>query len=109
MSQALDSNTCVAAEPLALRVTDQSMEPEFQRGCIVVIDPTGIVKDGAYVLAEVSGQLIFRTLRLEGNLVWLEALHEHYPRLELDEGIAAVKGIVVQRAGARRRYHKRYD
>jgi len=109
MSQALDSSTCVAAEPFALRVTDQSMEPEFRRGCIVVIDPTGVVKDGAYVLAEVGGKFIFRKLRHQGNRAWLEALHERYPRLELDEGIAAVKGVIVQRAGARRRYHKRYD
>ncbi len=109
MSRALDTSTCVAAEPFALQVTDQSMEPEFQRGSIVVIDPTGVVKDGAYVLAELSGKFIFRKLRYDGDRVWLEALNERYPRLELDEGIAAVKGVVVQRAGARRRYHKRYD
>jgi hypothetical protein len=41
--------------------------------------------------------------------VWLEALKKTYPALALDAGIAAVKGVVVQRAGARRRYHKRYD
>ncbi len=61
------------------------------------------------MLAEVDGDYIFRQLRLNGDRVWLEALKKTYPTLALDAGIAAVKGVVVQRAGARRRYHKRYD
>lgn len=102
-------STCTDAAPFALRVTDDSMEPEFRRDCIVIIDPTGHARDGAYVLAEVDGETIFRRLRLDGDRVWLEALKETYPTLALDAGITAVKGVVVQRAGARRRYHKRYD
>ncbi len=39
----------------------------------------------------------------------LEALKETYPALELDAGLASIKGVVVERAGTRRRYHKRYD
>jgi SOS-response transcriptional repressor LexA len=102
-------SACSDAAPFALRVTDDSMEPEFRRNCIVIIDPTGHARDGAYVLAEVDGDYIFRQLRLNGDGVWLEALKKTYPTLALDAGIAAVKGVVVQRAGARRRYHKRYD
>jgi SOS-response transcriptional repressor LexA len=102
-------SACSDAAPFALRVTDDSMEPEFRRNCIVIIDPTGHARDGAYVLAEVDGDYIFRRLRLNGDRVWLEALKETYPILALDAGITAVKGVVVQRAGARRRYHKRYD
>jgi SOS-response transcriptional repressor LexA len=102
-------SACSDAAPFALRVTDDSMEPEFRRNCIVIIDPTGHARDGAYVLAEVDGDYIFRQLRLNGDGVWLEALRKTYPTLALDAGIAAVKGVVVQRAGARRRYHKRYD
>ena len=102
-------SACSDAAQFALRVTDDSMEPEFRRNCIVIIDPTGHARDGAYVLAEVDGETIFRQLRLDGNRAWLEALKETYPILALDAGIAAVKGVVVQRAGARRRYHKRYD
>ena len=32
---------CGASEPYALQVTDNSMEPEFPEGCIVLIDPSG--------------------------------------------------------------------
>ena len=109
MNGALESGTCVDAEPFALQVIDDSMEPEFRRGCIVVIDPTGAVKDGAYVFAEVHGEYIFRKLRLLEKRVWLEALNASYDSLELDEGIAAVKGVVVQRTGTRRSDHKHYD
>lgn len=109
MNVTVESSTCVDAEPFALQVTDDSMEPEFRRGCIVVIDPTGEVKDGAYVFAELNGEFIFRRLRLREKRAWLEALNPSYASFALDDGIAAVKGIVVQRTGTRRRDHKHYD
>ncbi len=102
-------SACSDAAPFALRVMDDSMEPEFRRNCIVIIDPTGHAREGAYVLAVVEGEYIFRQLRMNDDRVWLEALKKTYPALALDAGITAVKGVVVQRAGARRRYHKRYD
>ena len=105
----MQPSTCADAAPFALRVMDDSMEPEFRRHCIVIIDPTGHARDGAYVLAEIEGEHIFRRLRMDGDRVWLEALKDIYPALALDAGIAAVKGVVVQRAGTRRSYHKRYD
>ena len=106
---AMQPSTCTDAATFALRVMDDSMEPEFRRHCIVIIDPTGHARDGAYVLAEIEGEYIFRRLRMDGNRVWLEALNETYPALELDAGIASIKGVVVQRAGTRRRYLKQYD
>ena len=106
---AMQPSTCTDAAPFALRVMDDSMEPEFCRHCIVIIDPTGHARDGAYVLAEIEGAYIFRRLRMDGNRVWLEALKETYPALELDAGMASIKGVVVERAGTRRHYHKRYE
>ena len=104
-----EPSTCVDSEPFALQVTDDSMEPEFQRGCIVVIDPTGVVKDGAFVIAELDDGVVFRRLRLEGQSAWLDALNDNYPSDKIGAGVAAIKGVVVQRAGRRRAYHKRYD
>jgi DNA polymerase V len=102
-------SACSDAAPFALRVVDDSMEPEFRRDCIVIIDPTGHARDGAYVLAVVEGEYIFRQLRMNGDRIWLQALKNTYPTLALDAGISAIEGVVVQRAGRRRRYHKRYD
>ena len=92
-----------------LQVLDDSMEPEFARGCVITIDPTGRPESGAYVLAERPEQFVFRQLRLVGGEVFLEALNKSYPRLRCAEGLAVVKGVVVQRSGPRRSYHKRYD
>ena len=101
--------TCIEAEPFALRVTDDSMEPEFTAGCIIIVDPTGVARDGAFVLAEIEGKYIFRKLERTDRGDRLIALDDGYPTIELAAGLASVCGVVVQRAGARRKYHKRYD
>ena len=100
--------TCIEAEPFALRVTDDSMEPEFAGGCIIIVDPTGVARDGAFVLAEIDGAYIFRRLERTDEGDRLVALADGYAPIALATGLASVRGVVVQRAGARRKYHKRY-
>ena len=107
-SGAAPPTTCIEAEPFALRVVDDSMEPEFKPGCIIIVDPTGVAKDGAFVLAEIDGEYIFRMLRRADRGDRLVALNEAYSPVALEGGLASVRGVVVQRAGARRSYHKRY-
>ena len=104
----MNSHTCTEAEPFALRVLDDSMEPEFERGCIIIIDPTAVVKSGAYVLAEDEGEYVFRQLRKEGEGYRLHALNPRFPCVLLGDRLRAIKGVVVQRAGSRRTYHKNY-
>lgn len=104
----MENRTCIEAEPFALRVIDDSMAPEFFQGCVVIVDPTGRATDGAFVLAEVADGCLFRRLRVDGDDVRLEALNPSYPPIRPEAGIASVKGVIVQRAGARRRDHKRY-
>lgn len=101
--------TCQQAEPYALRVVDDSMAPEFPAGCIIIVDPTGVVRDGAYVIAETPDGLTFRELRMAGGRVTLHALDAREASVELPGGLASIKGVVVQRAGRRRSEHKRYD
>ena len=101
--------TCQEAEPFALQVTDDSMAPEFPAGCIVIVDPTGVVRDGSFVIAETTNGLVFRELRIAGPRMTLHALDGRSEAIELAGGVAGIKGVVVQRAGRRRREHKRYD
>lgn len=103
----MEASTCIEAEAFALRVTDDSMEPEFAQGCIIIVDPTGPATHGAYVLAEVAGEFIFRQLSSKGSSLQLVALNSNYPSVSINS-ITSVKGVVTQRAGKRRRYHKRY-
>lgn len=113
-------STCVDAEPYALQVLDDSMAPEFWTGCIILIDPTGRVTDGSYVLAMTvdSGaeghnepeSYVFRQLRSQNDGRWtLDALNENYPSIETDKQFNNIAGVIVQRAGKRRHQHKRYD
>lgn len=104
----MEASTCIEAEAFALRVEDDSMEPEFNKGCIIIVDPTGRASDGAYVLAEVNGAFVFRQLSTRDGELTLTALNPAYPSLPIDAVEVVVKGVVTQRAGKRRRYHKRY-
>lgn len=117
----IDAGSCSESETYSLRVLDDSMQPEFRKGCIIIIDPAGLARDGSYVLArtaEVEGVMrdetdgyVFRQLRRSANNEnWLlVALNEHYPRELTEEDLSGIAGVIVQRAGTRRRYHKHYD
>ncbi len=104
-----DGSSCAAAEPFALSVTDDSMLPEFDPGCIIIIDPGGVVRDGAYVLAkDAANAYIFRRLRIVDKHYYLEPLNSLYPNLQIN-GKDKIMGVITQRAGKRRAYHKWYD
>lgn len=106
----LEPATCTEAEPFALQVLDDSMEPEFNRGCIILVDPTGRATDGSFVLAEhTNGEYLFRQLQQNADGPWkLIALNDRYPPVDTDRDLGAVAGVIVQRAGVRRSYHKNY-
>jgi SOS-response transcriptional repressor LexA len=104
-----EPSTCKEAEPFALRVLDDSMEPEFRRGCIIVIDPTGRATDGSYVLVEGQTDVLFRQLKKNGSDWQLQPLNTQYAASnEVKNDLSNVMGIIVQRAGVRRSYHKHY-
>ncbi len=105
----MEPRTCVEAEPYALRVTDDSMAPEFPPGCVIIVDPTAVAGDGTFVLAEHEGTFVLRRLRMDGDDLWLEALGDGLEIIRPQSGLSAVRGVVVQRAGRRRRDHKRYQ
>ncbi|MEE9319645.1 MAG: S24 family peptidase [Granulosicoccus sp.] len=117
----IESGTCTEAETFSLRILDDSMQPEFRKGCIIIIDPTGLARDGSYVLArstetegeareETDGYLFRQLRRSASDENWvLVALNEHYPRELTEEDLSGIAGVIVQRAGTRRSYHKHYD
>lgn len=108
------------------------MEPEFNSRCVIVVDPTGHATDGSYVLAKRSGKnnqqqavatgtdsdeieaalepFVFRQLRCDASGVWrLCPLNDAYPSEQTESDFSEIVGVIVQRAGTRRRYHKHYD
>lgn len=94
-------------EAFALQVLGDSMLPEFQEGHIIIIDPDAVVENGSYVLAKHEGEYIFRQLVIEDNHYFLKPLNEKYPTLSISS-LDAIQGVIVQRAGKRRKEHKHY-
>ena len=91
---------CGSTEPFALQVRDDSMEPEFKNGCIIIIDPAGFIEHHCYVLALIENGYIFRQLAIEEDTWYLQPLNEAYKheRRKIDKD--AVKGVIVQQAGS---------
>lgn len=99
---------CSALEPYALRVTGDSMEPEFADGCVVIVDPGYAPRDGSYVIVEFAGDVFFRRIVFEGERRFLRPLNPKYGGFELTPPYT-IRGGVVQRAGRRRSQRKYYE
>ena len=104
-----DLSNCSASEPFALRVIGDDMAPEFLDGHIIVIDPGGKLSSGCYVVARHDGEALFRQLQIDAGGYRLVAMNKALPEIRLANGIDDIVGVVSQRAGKRRREHKRYD
>ncbi len=103
----MEGGGCSASEPYALRVLGDSMSPEFDHGAIIIVDPAGIVENGAYVVAQHDDEYIFRQLVIDAGRYFLKPLNEAYDSVEIP-AVDAVVGVVVQRAGTRRSQRKHY-
>ena len=102
------AGACEGAEAFALRVLGDSMAPEFRDGEIIVVEPDGLARDGAFVLAWHGGEWTFRQLRADGGGWVLHALNPAYPDAALPD-LAAVRGVVIQKSvPGRRRERKHY-
>jgi SOS-response transcriptional repressor LexA len=108
-ADALDAevHSCAEAEPYALRVIGDSMAPEFVDGCIIVVDPAMPPHHEAYVVIDYQGETTFRQFIVEGERKFLKAFNDAHPVVELVEKYS-VRGVVIQRAGRRRKEHKHY-
>ena len=105
----MEATGCSAAEPFALRVLGDMMEPEFEHGCIILVDPEGYVKDGCFVVARHNNEFFFRQLVIDGERLLLKCLNHAYDEVVELAGLNAIHGVISQKSGARRKDRKRYD
>jgi len=94
-------------ELFALRVVGDSMSPEFRDGSIIIIDPSGVIRDGAFVLVRHNDEYIFRQLIYGDNTYYLTTLQEGHETIEIAT-LERVEGVVIQQAGRRRADRKHY-
>lgn len=92
-----------SAEPFALMVLGDSMLPEFAEGEVIIVEPEGLARSGAYVIAVHNGEHMLRQLRQRDGRWLLHALNPLYPDAAIAD-LSAVKGVVIQksRPGSRR-------
>jgi DNA polymerase V len=103
----MEASSCSKAEPFALQVLGDSMIPEFQNGVVIIVDPEGVVRDGAYVVALHNDEFTFRQYRHYDGKHFLAPLNDLYETVEV-AGLQVIKGVVVQQAGRRRKDRKFY-
>jgi DNA polymerase V len=104
----VENSGCSAAEPFALRVLGDSMLPEFREGHIIIIDPGMPIAHGAYVVADYNGDTTFRQFVIDDDgKKYLKPLNDDFDTVEID-GPCKFHGVVIQRAGTRRKEHKHY-
>ena len=87
---------CSGAEPFALMVLGDSMEPEFVEREIIVVEPEGLATDGSYVIAFHNEEYIFRQL-IKREAGWaLHALNPAYPDHPIAD-LSGVRGVVIMK------------
>jgi len=89
---------CSYNELYPLQVLDDSMEPEFPNGCVIVLEPSRVCASGAYVVIKAHNDRWFRRFvkDADGN-ARLVAENGDYPALPLTAGEYEIEGVVVQR------------
>ena len=107
----LMESSCSGTEPFALQVLDDSMEPEFKKGCIIIIDASATVKHECYVMASVENGYIFRQLLIEEDKYFIAPLNEAYMHEKREIEFEALEGVIVQQASpkGKRSERKRYE
>lgn len=95
-------------EPFVLRVTGDSMSPEFEDGNIIVIDPGYPLLSGSYAVVVDKDEVFFGLYRKDENGSRIEYLNTELAPVALSPNFR-VKGIVTQRNGRRRKDTKHYE
>ena len=82
----------------AIRVPDDSMEPEFNEGDIIIVDPTLPGKHNQFLVARMEGDTTstFKQLIIVGNRQYLKPLNSRYPLIDV-QGNLQVCGVVVSK------------
>ncbi len=103
-----EASNCAGSEPYALMVLGDSMLPEFEEGEIIVVEPSGLVKDGSYVIAYVNDEYIFRQIVKRDDGWMLKPLNPLYENIPID-GIGVATGVVImKKRPGKRSEQKRY-
>jgi SOS-response transcriptional repressor LexA len=103
-----EASNCASAEPYALMVLGDSMLPEFAEGEIIVVEPSGLVQDGSYVVAFVNDEYIFRQLVKHDEGWMLKPLNPVYENIPVADTDVAKGVVIMKKNPGKRSEQKRY-
>ncbi len=103
----MDMGSCSSRDIFTLQVTDDTMEPEFEQGRLIVIDPAGYVRHKSFVIANVNEEWIFRQIFIRNGEYELRALKEDQETHNI-AGLDEIEGVIIQQAGRRRKDRRFY-
>lgn len=82
----------------ALRVTGDSMEPEFKEGEIIIVTPHVDVNPNDFIVVKnKDGEATFKQLKKYGTKWVMHPLNSRYPDLEVRRGDFTIIGRVVKK------------
>ena len=99
------SNCDTNSEPYALQNLGNSMEPEFEDSCIIIIDPGMQAHHKAYVLIRYEDELYFRQYFEENGKKIIKALNPIFPSIELVKEFKVLGCIVQQKQRKQKAKH----
>lgn len=92
----------LGADTFALKMSNDSMMPEFRPNDILVIDPSGSPEPGNYVAVKMCGKseaiiCLYKKLSYTSSEFELLTLNDHWPNIKVIDSVdVEIIGIVVQ-------------
>ncbi|MBF0295628.1 MAG: helix-turn-helix domain-containing protein [Magnetococcales bacterium] len=85
-----------SAKAYALEVPDDSMQPEFTEGEIIIVDPTIKAEHNRFLIARTPGdnRCTLKQLIVHGARQYMKPLNSRYPLIEIQDQLI-VSGVVV--------------
>ncbi|MBF0628218.1 MAG: LexA family transcriptional regulator [Magnetococcales bacterium] len=80
----------------ALQVSDDSMEPEFKEGEMIIVDPTMQAEHNRFVVARSAddSRVSLKQLIVHGSRQYMKPLNSRYPLIEV-QGELIISGVVT--------------
>ena len=95
--------TCATnSEPYALQNIGDMMSPEFSENCIIIIDPSLPIHNGAYVIIDFKDELYFRQYFEEDGKKLIKPINSQYDEIELNDEFE-YRGCIVQQKQRRQK------
>lgn len=91
----IDSDYLDLNRGFAIKITDSDMQPEFMPGAHVVVKLCSEPTKGAFVVAEVSGKMVFKKLVEDAGKRYLISLNT-YPAIEVTHSTIIIGVAVAQ-------------